>query len=344
MKNDTAKKIIDFIASHKQATPKEIVDYLEISKQAVFRQLSKLIEKGEIFKSGKPPKVFYFINIKNNSIIGGTSSIFSIDDVTSQSSADNITLERSIIQEIEDSYLLITPSGEKKEGLAGFKYWCEKNNLPLEKTANEFIQTLDKYNAFKKNGVINGMQKIKNTFSKTYLDSLFYLDFYSIERFGKTKLGQFLLYAKQSQDRKLIRELVLSIKPKIELIIFENNIDGIGFIPPTVKREVQFMKELERILHPNIRKISISKIRTEIAVPQKTLNKLEDRIENARNTIVVEEKQIFKNVLLIDDAVGSGATLNETARKIKEASICQGKIIGLAITGSFKGFDIISEV
>jgi len=28
----------------------------------------------------------------------------------------------------------------------------------------------------------------------------------------------------------------------------------------------------------------------------------------------------------------------------KKKELCQGKIIGLAITGSFKGFDVISEV
>ena len=91
-------------------------------------------------------------------------------------------------------------------------------------------------------------------------------------------------------------------------------------------------------------KITITKIKTEVAVPQKTLNKLSDRIENAQKTIIVEEKRKYKNILLIDDAVGTGATLNETAAQIKAKNICQGKIIGLAVTGSFKGFDVISEV
>jgi len=48
--------------------------------------------------------------------------------------------------------------------------------------------------------------------------------------------------------------------------------------------------------------------------------------------------------LLLNDAVGSGATLNETAAQMKLKGIVKGKIIGLAITGSFKGFDVISEV
>jgi len=67
-------------------------------------------------------------------------------------------------------------------------------------------------------------------------------------------------------------------------------------------------------------------------------------LKNAKNTIVVEENSVFKNILIIDDAVGSGATLNEVAKKIRDKGLCRGNIIGLALTGSFKGLDIISEV
>jgi len=213
----------------------------------------------------------------------------------------------------------------------------------VPKTAIEYIKTLQKYDVYKKDGLIDGMTKIRSTFSNVYLDKLYYLDFYSIERFGKTKLGQLLLYAKQSQNKTLIKELVLNIKPQIERLIKKYKVDCIGFIPPTVKREIQFMKELERYLNNNLPTLGIVKIKTEIAVPQKTLSKLEDRVENARRTIIVEEKREFNSILLVDDAVGSGSTLNETAAQFKKLSN-KINIIGLAITGSFKGFDIISEV
>lgn len=104
------------------------------------------------------------------------------------------------------------------------------------------------------------------------------------------------------------------------------------------------MRELEKNLHLKIRIVSVVKIKTEVAVPQKTLNKLSDRVENARKTIIVNDKNEYKNILLLDDAVGSGATLNETAAQIRVKVIAKGKIIGLAIIGSFKGFDVISEV
>lgn len=326
MRTDTSYKIIRFIESHKQATAKELIDFLEISKQAVFKQLANLLEKGEIVKAGRPPKVFYSLA----KISAAVPEIYEV--------------EKKIKKVIENNFLIITPSGEKKEGLEGFIYWCQKNNQPVQKTAKEYARTLEKYDVFKKDGLIDGETKIKNTFSKIWLDHIFYLDFYSIERFGKTKLGQFLLYAKQSQNKTLMKELIISLKPKIDFIIKKFNIDAVGFIPPTVKREVQFMRELEKHLHLGIPVISIVKIKTPVAVPQKTLNKLEDRIENARKTIIVKETGPHKNILLIDDAVGSGATLNETAGQLRAKGMVKGKIIGLAITGSFKGFDVISEV
>jgi predicted amidophosphoribosyltransferase len=55
------------------------------------------------------------------------------------------------------------------------------------------------------------------------------------------------------------------------------------------------------------------------------------------------ERRVFKRVILIDDAVGSGSTLNQIAGKIKEKGVAQ-EITGLAVVGSFKGFDVLSDV
>lgn len=326
MKKKTSQKIIEYIEDQKQVTASDIADHLGISRQGLYKHLSKLLEKNKIAKVGTPPIVFYSINKKGERLL------------------ETQEVDNEIKQYIEEKYLIITPSGKRKNGWEGFVYWTKKINQPLVKTANEYIVTSKKFERLKKNGLINGLVKLRDTFPEIYLDRLYYLDFYSIERFGKTKMGQMLLYAKQSQNKSLIKELTSIIKPKIDQIIKKQNIDAIGFIPPTVKREVQFMRELEKNLSLNTPAISIIKIKTEVAVPQKTLSKLQDREENAHNTIIVDEKRHFKNILLLDDAVGSGATLNETAGQIKTRKIVSNQIIGLAITGSFKGFDVISEV
>ena len=325
MKKNTAEKIIDYIKAKKQVTANDLTNFLMISERAVFKQLANLTFEKKLFKVGKPPVVFYMLNEESKFI------------------EDPAIIDDKIKRIIEDNFLFITPFGERKQGIDGFEFWCMRTKQDVAKTALEYVKTLQKYAKFKKNGRIDGMEKFKTTFEKIGLDKIFYLDFYSIERFGKTKPGQLLLYAKQSQDKRLIRELTDDIKPRIDQIIEKYRIDGIGFIPPTVKREVQFMKELEKNLHEKIKRISIVKIKTEIIVPQKTLTKLSDRVENARKTIVVDERGTFERILLIDDAVGSGATLNETALQIKQKKIAK-KVLGLSITGSFKGFDVINEV
>jgi hypoxanthine-guanine phosphoribosyltransferase len=327
MTTDTSLKICQYLKENGQATAVELFEYLGISRQALFKQLAKLQKNNEIYKIGRPPKVFYYLMEKsNNKEEGGF-------------------VEEKAKKAVEENFLLITPAGVKMQGLEAFSFWCEKNKLLLGKTAEEYLQTLGKYNHYRRpDGLIDGTEKIKKTFSDSCLNKLYYLDFYSIERFGKTKLGQLLLYAKQSQNRQIIKELIESIKDKIKKFIESEQFDGVAFVPPTVKREVQFIRELEKQLNLPLRKVKIDKIKTEIAVPQKTLNKLEDRIENARKTFVVENNQQYKKILLIDDAVGSGATFNEIACKIRQSGICSGEICGLSITGSVKGFDVISEV
>lgn len=325
MKIDSKDRIIEYLQHKGEASAGELADYLGISRQALYKQLEKLLVDGRIYKIGKPPKVFYLIK-------------------EAVSKSPYFAISKNLKKIINENFLLITPTGERKSGLDGFVYWCGKRNLPIVKTAAEYAATLAKYKKFKKDGLIAGMEKMKGTFQKVCLDALFYIDFYSIERFGKTKLGQLLLYAKQSQNKKIISELAEIVRPMAAVLVKKYKIDGVGFIPPTVKREVQLIKELEKKIRFSSQSIKITKIKTEVAVPQKTLSKLNERIENAKTTFVVESSTIYNNILLIDDALGSGATLNEVAAQIRRKSLCRGKIVGLAITGSFKGFDVISEV
>ncbi len=326
MKAKTSEKIIEYLSKNTQASGKELTVHLEtITSRAVRKQLKNLFEKGYIKKIGRPPKVYYTLAAKKKDI-------------------KNVAVDKNVFNVINKRYLFISPNGEAKKGWEGFLLWCNKTKQNPIKTAHGYIKTLKKFDSLKKDNLIDGMPKMKRTFSYVYLDKLFYLDFYSIERFGKTKLGQMLLYAKQSQNVSLIRDLIAEIKPKIYSVIGKYNIDGVLFVPPTVKREVQFMKVFEEQLKLPVKLLSVTKAKTEIIIPQKTLSRLDDRIENVKQTIIVDEKARYKNILLIDDAVGSGATLNEIAEQIKNKNLARKKVIGLAITGSFKGFDIISEV
>ncbi|CAC9512929.1 conserved hypothetical protein [Bathymodiolus azoricus thioautotrophic gill symbiont] len=100
---------------------------------------------------------------------------------------------------------------------------------------------------------------------------------------------------------------------------------------------------LESELALSLARIRVDKLIGDIRVPQKTLKKLNDRIENAQHTFVVSSVAKFQTTLIIDDAVGSGASINQIACKLKKAQNTR-KVIGFAVTGSLNDFEIISEV
>jgi len=328
MVTDTRQKIIDYIGKNGQVRVADLGRFLAISNQALHRQLHTLVDSGALQKTGKPPKVFYALS--------STQPVLN-------SLRQEPVLDQATVRYLEDNFMNITPDGRELNGVEGFVEWCKKRQLPFVKTASEYRATLSKYHALRKDGFLDGSRKISATFDKSWIDNLFYLDFYSIERFGKTKLGQLVLYAKQSQDRTIIKQLLDAVIPPIARFIKEQKFSAIGFVPPSVKRQVQLMKEIERSANFGLPILRIEKITTQIRVPQKSLSKLEDRIENARATFAVTDKNSYDSVVLIDDAVGSGATMNEIAGKLKERGIAK-TVTGLALPLSYKGFDVISEV
>lgn len=308
---------------------KELVDMLHVSKQAIHIALNQLLEQDAIVKFGRTPKTIYRLKAENTVI-----------------ATDFAAINSDAQKYLAKNFLLITEIGKMMQGIEGFNHWCKKRNLPLEKTLDEFLKTRKKYDAyFTTFGIIDGKEKITTTkgYDKIYLDGILYLDFYAIERFGKTRLGTLLHYAKQGQNKFLMKILLTEIKQKVELLLKKNKFDAVGFVPPTIRREVQIMKYLETHLKINLPKINIQKISGIIPVPQKSLNKIEERISNAENSFAVNETIKYNRLLLIDDAVGSGSTMNQIAGKIKQKGIAK-KITGLAVVGSFKGFDVITDI
>lgn len=323
------EQILALFKSYNELTVKEICDKLQVSKQMVHIVMKAMLNDNVVEKLGRVPKTVY-------RFIGREGDKKSSDLFLSES--DETFLKKS--------FCIVTESGSLLEGKPAFDYWCRQRKLPVEKTFHEFVLTKKKYAAYyDKYGNINGIDKLKNTrgYETIWLDKLFYLDFYAIERFGKTFLGTLLHYAKQGQNKYLMGIMMDDIQKRIEQFVELQKADAIGFVPPTIRREVQLMKFMQSRLHISLPLIEIKKVSGIIPVPQKSLSKLEERIRNAENTFMITEQRPFNHIVLIDDAVGSGSTLNQIAGKIKRKNIAK-KITGLSIVGSFKGFDVISSV
>lgn len=321
--------VIQLFREDQELSVKEIVDKLLVSKQMVHIVLNQLLSEGKVEKLGRAPKTVY----RWRSAVA--QPIKSTERVAPKEAAV-----------LKKHFLLISETGELHQGLEGFEIWCRQRKLPLIKTIGEYIKTLEKYGTYyNAQGFIDGIGKIKSTkgYRAIYLDGLFYLDFYAIERFGKTRLGTLLHYAKQGQSKSLMKMLVEEIGERPQELVEQLHIDAAIYVPPTLRREVQLMKFLKTHVKLSIPLMEIKKVSGLIPVPQKSLTKIEERIANAQNTFSVPPGKSYEHVLLIDDAVGSGATVNEIAGKLKKKGVAK-KVSALAITGSFKGFDVITDV
>ena len=176
-------RILGLFERSRELTVKEITDKLGASKQMIHNVLRQLVDDHVIEKLGRTPKTVYRVAQKK----------LSEDDPAYDVSDDKKEF-------LKKNFLAVTETGNLLEGIEAFDNWCKQRKLPLQKTISEFIQTKNKYSPYyDKSGNVNGLEKLKNTkgYDKIWLDDLCYLDFYAIERFGKTRLGTLLHYAKQ---------------------------------------------------------------------------------------------------------------------------------------------------
>lgn len=328
MVTNTKERILFYIERHGRVRPNELISYLGIGLTAIHRQLKSLIEAGKIVKTGKPPLVFYVMS-----------------DVVKHSP---LAVAREVLTEIDRTYLYISPAGEVLFGAKGFGIWLDKIEMgdQVGKLANEYVESRHGADShIGKIGLIDVSIKLTDTFERLWLEKVYYRDFYAIPKFGKTKLGQLVLYSKLAQKKDYIPLIVDECRSGIDKLISKYKIDAVGFIPHSIPRKIQFLKEFASELDLRIPRIQLVKAYSGgMPIAQKSLSRLEERIENARKSIEIKDvDRKYKNVLIIDDAIGSGSTLNEVAKKLKMLKIAD-KVYGFAIVGSMKGFDVISEV
>ncbi len=339
------KDILAYIKKFGPIRPSQIAIGVGISNTNLHIALLRLCDDGTVIKTGNVPRVYYQYTEELSKDRDAYIKASTYTKNRVNNSQDNIKSSGTFNEYIvEINYIYTTADGQILRGIEGFKYWCHKAKLNFESELNSYIKNIKLIEKIKKDGIISLKKTIlSGKGTKIYLDKIYCSDFYNIGHFGKTKLGQLVYISKTSQNKTLVKEISNLIKTDIEHLIKKYNIKYIAFIPPTIKRNVQFLDVLENNLNINLKKIKIEKIKSKTLIPQKTLRKLEDRIENASKTISISPIQkIDGPVLLIDDATGSGATLNETAKKIK--NISDVKVIGYSVVGSMKGFDVINEI
>jgi len=126
--NKRKEQILEYLEANSGSKAVEIVNYFQLNASGVFRHLKKLSEDGLIYKTGKPPKVFYFCykkNMKEDSFLGkqinwacsGNSQFLGFDTLCSTRDLFQARLEKLLhdllkITSENAAYLLVAIVGE----------------------------------------------------------------------------------------------------------------------------------------------------------------------------------------------------------------------------------------
>jgi len=326
MKTETSNKIVSYVKSRGKAGPSELADLLGISPQAVHAQLRKLVQKGIIFRVGAPPNTLYALAEPKHSFP---------------------ELDVGVEQDIVASFSYLDPTGKLLSGREAFEGWVSAKTLENDfvALAKAFSRTIKDIYGSKHVRPIDTLPRLKTILSSCVLDSAHVSDFYALPQFGKTNLGNLIHAIKTAFNPRILETIAQSVEQDILSLVKSQNIDAIVYVPHSIPRKKQFLPALRRRLQIPLPEIVVRKVfYGNIPVAQKSLSKIQERVENAQKTIYIESQAIkARNVLIIDDAIGSGATINEIARKLlKDFKVKQCH--AFAIVGSYKGFDVISTV
>ena len=216
------QKIIKLLSLHGGLKPKDLSELTGISLQALHRHLKSMVSSGELIKLGTAPVVFYRLN---------ESEIKKLDFSD---------LKDKEIEILTSQYAYLEPSGKLIEGVEGFRKWVTKIRQPksYSKLASRYLSLSRELGRFRKAGLIEVVSKIETTFDKSYLDKLYHIDFWSIPKYGRTKLGHLLTLAKSGQQKKTIKNIAEKAKPLVENLIEKHKIEGIAFAPHSVPRKI----------------------------------------------------------------------------------------------------------
>lgn len=341
-KFSSLQQIIDCFQSHDLLSPTQISDMLWKSKVIIHKYLKELVKQGKLEKKWQGAHTLYHL---------AWNIVSSHKKPDISKSLSGLSYEDTLI--LEDEFYKFAENGVLLQWREGFILWCESRNLNPNEKAQSFVKIKKHIDKVKNScGVIDATEAFSKHVEKLCMQKVFYADQYNRMEFGRGKLAEMTFFAKQSQNRNLIQQCISQILLNIECLTKQHKIDAIAIVPRSISRSNQLLKILKQELsYLWLHFVQIIKyFPWKIPIPQKSLKSREQRTRNAQETIIIDDKLLtkdskspYKRVLLIDDFVGSGATLNQTAQKLQTAGVQH--IFWFAFVGNTNlSYEVINEV
>ncbi len=304
-------------------SPTSLSEEVGVSRQNIHRYLDAFIKRGIVEKFGIPPSVYYIKRTPH----------------------------------ILDTFAYLTPAGDLLEGDEAFVAWSRRNlkKLTLHEKEERYMKLMEALESKKDQGffsLIGKLSALEEIGETIHLSSLKVIELSRLEDFGRTHLQYLLESAKSVKNTerrepgmRAVGKIIDRVFPKIERHAAQMEVDAVAFVPHTLKRGVQLMEEIKKEWKKKstIPVIEVKKIFGSEAREQKSIKDVRERIENAEKTFQVTAGPSYENVMLVDDFIASGATLNQVAKEIQGVREAE-QVFGLALVGEEKGYSVIRSV
>ena len=305
------KKISDLFEIKEVLWATDISNILGISRVIIHKVLKELLEENKIKKIWKASHTRY------------KSLIFSWVKEENNLVKNNL-IDFKTKKFFDNNFYKFDSDWSILKWFSGFEYRVNDRNFQLDKSIKNYKKIFNYIDWLEDNcWLLDATEIFNKKFEENYMQKVFYGWEYSFMEFWRSKIAEMTFYAKQSQNKNLINKSIDEIFYKIECLIKTKNIDCIAITPWSIDRKTQLLWILKNRLEKfNLNYLNIIKYYpNNISIPQKSIKSKQGRIKNAQNTIFVRDNMVkeYSNILLIDDFVGSGATLNITAKKILES-------------------------
>lgn len=316
-------RILELFDNYNELSVLEITKQLNVSKQSVHLCLKKLQGEEVVQKFGRVPLTFYKLV---------------------PSSAEGEDVQISLTEDEQtavNTFTRLNAYGKLITGIPAIVDYYKNTDRGLHEFIKLFAAERIRINRNKDpSQLINGHNNFRQLVgvSDYNISDLYHVDYEHIGEFGKSRLGILVELAKTTQSESVFELLIKEVKKQIVNFVYMSDFDAVAFVPPTIPREKQIMRVLEEELAIALPKINIHKVFNEVPVAQKSRLSKESRAINAESSFMIPQQAKYKHLLLIDDIMTTGITLNTIAQKIKR------KKIAIKITGLTLLIDNKSEV
>lgn len=315
----TRQRIVELLRNQR-LSPSDIQQKIGISAPVVYAHLRFLVERGFIKKFGSAPRVLYTVR------------------------------EKTSIDVVDEHFVFQDSLGGLHFGMNGFHLWSDRGlkKLSFEEKVDRYAERISAMESNNHDGFFDMIKKLQNIVAlgeDIYLKEMVCLSLRSVQDFGRTKMGVYMDVVKSVANMKFMDVVLDFATPLIIAYAKKKQVNAIGFIPPTRKRSKQIMTLLEKRIRKSplrVAVIDIKKIRADTPREQKTIRDLQGRIYNADHTFLISQYSHvhnYKKILLVDDFIGSGTTLNQVAKMLRQRGFA-GETFGLGVVGEERGYSV----